>query len=134
MLRAADDALEFAAKVKAKKSPEVDEKFECATEMLHSYGTDWHPKDPGHRKSLIVKERMAAAKEKDGEGLLTLNRLKEKTVPLKEVKFKHATFARAQTESQKRTMVVEFLILKSLPEKSPTVVRRSTNSSIPLSI
>lgn len=72
-------------------SEEADKKYELATEMLHSYGPDRHPRDPSHSKSLTVNERMAAAKAKDGERLSTLNRLKEKMVPLKEVRFKHAT-------------------------------------------
>lgn len=71
-------------------SEEADKKYELATEMLHSYGPDRHPRDPSHSKSLTVNERMATAKAKDGERLSTLNRLKEKMVPLKEVRFKHA--------------------------------------------
>ena len=64
----------------AEKSPkDVDKKFERATEVLHSHGTDWHSRGPNQSISLSVKERMAAAKAKDKEILLPfVNRLKEK--------------------------------------------------------
>ena len=89
----------------------------------------WHPRDPSCSKSLTVNERMAAAKAKDGSTSSTLNTLKEKL--RMQVRFRHATLARAHTDSQpvpagwsKPTTVVEFLIFKSLPDARPTLVKR----------
>ena len=69
----------------------MDEKLKRATEVLHVYGTDWHPKDSSCDKSkfLTVKERMTEAKVKDGTASSILNTLKEKV--LKQVRFIHVT-------------------------------------------
>ena len=78
-------------------SEEANKKYEWATEILHwhnwhGYEMNWHSRAVSRTTSWEVYERMDAAKAKDGESSSTLNRLKEKMVPLKEVRFEPSTF------------------------------------------
>ena len=68
----------------------ANEKFELAAEMLHGYGTEWHPRNWSCEQSkfLTAKERIAAAKEEDG--LFQNKTWKEKM--LKQVRSRHANF------------------------------------------
>ena len=122
VLKAVDDALASAAEVKKKSSKEVDEKFATAIEALGCYEKLYHP--GCHTKS--VCEKMAAAKSKDKSTSTVLNVLKE---TCQKVSLAHLTPPHTKTVPQlihesEPTTVVEFLLFKSLPEKSPTIVQR----------
>ena len=138
-LQAADDALSSAADITVKKtSKEVDEKFERAIEVLSHYETECPPKKPvsPDGRPMTVLERMAAAKAKDMSSLTTLKVLKEKlslkvrsapTTPPRTVLTTSVTvnhYKATDEEQPEPTAVVEFLLLKSLPDKCPTIVKR----------
>jgi hypothetical protein len=75
-----------------------------------------------------VCERMEAAKAEDKSASKLLNGLKE-MLCLK-VRLKHTTpshintVPQASDDKKSNPMIVEFHLFKSLPDKSPTIVRR----------
>lgn len=121
VLKAVDDALGSAAEVK-KSSKVVDEKFATAIEALGCYERLYHP----GCHTTTVCEKMAAAKAKDKSTSTVLNVLKE---TCQKVSLAHLTPTHTKTVPQlinesEPTTVVEFLLFKSLPEKSPAIVQR----------
>ena len=116
-----------------KTSKEVDEKLERAIEVLSHYETEYHPNKPVScdGRSLTVLERMATAKAKEKRSSTIWNAFKEK-LSLR-VRFCVYNTSRNDTNNHRKatkeeqpepTTVVEFLLLKSLPDKCPTIVKR----------
>ena len=117
--------------MKKRPSKEVDEKFAKATKALSGYEMRYHPRHAmsNDKQTKTVLERIEAAEAKDKSTSTILNRLKE-TFSQK-VRLAHIALTHTNTVSQARddrqpepTTVIEFLLCKSLPDESPTIVRR----------
>lgn len=126
-----DDAIYAAADLRNKNrtSKEVDEKFERALEALGCYETDLS--DNGRTNTATVRERMKTAKAKDKSSSTTIFNLWKKMklspkVRLVRTTSPHANAKPQATEDERSepTTIVEFLLLKSLPDNSPIIVKR----------
>ena len=121
-----DDALHSAAEAGTKTSKEADEKFRMTIETLSDYEMDYHARrlTSDGDDSDTVHRRMEVANAKDKSSSTILNRLKESL----KVREGPRTFASSDTNFQpleaEPTTTVEFLLHKSLPDKSPTIVKR----------
>jgi len=122
-----DDALKSATEAQTKTSNETDAKFQKAIKTLSDYERNSHRKNPVSNSGRVktVEERMEAATVNDKSSSTILNRLKEEAVHVRGA----YTFASSQsnTDSQlkpEKTKTVEFHLHKSLPDKSPTIVKR----------
>jgi len=122
VLDVVDDALKSAAEGGTKISERVDEKFETAIKVLDEYHVEYHPE----RSASKLSERMAEARKNDRSSLTILNRLKETFRVRGEV----CAFALPHSDTSfqpiepEPTRIVEFLLHKTLPDRSPTIVKR----------
>ncbi|KAI0287771.1 hypothetical protein BC826DRAFT_738940 [Russula brevipes] len=105
-LQVVDEALKAASEVASKTSRDVDDKFDEAFRVLGSYEREFHSRE-------TIAERMAAAKAKDKSCSTTLKRV-----------LKKLSLKATEDVPPEPTTVVEFLLLKCLPDDSPTVVRQ----------
>ena len=109
----------------------MDEEFERAIEFLSRYEAEYHPRKPvsgaSYNRIMTVHERMANTKNKDKCLVTILNALKKK-LPLKvRLGYMYMTPPYANTEpktTEDEPITVEFLLMKSLPDNSPTIVKR----------
>ena len=103
----------------------MDEKFKKAIRALIAYGAKYYPyKD--------VAERMEKAKAVDKSSLKLLNRLKENFLVRELAHLLSScrdTNADSQPLKEELTKIVEFHLYKSLPDKSPTIVKRELTLS-----
>jgi len=137
-LELVDDALHSAAEAGTKTSKEADEKFRKAIETLSDYEMDYHdgrPTSDGD-DSNTVHRRIEVANAKDKSSSTILNRLKESL----KVRRGPRTFASShfntnfQPLEAEPTTTVEFLLHRSLPDKSPTIVKRKQNKDLSSSL
>ncbi|KAI0251685.1 hypothetical protein BJV78DRAFT_417870 [Lactifluus subvellereus] len=103
-LEAVDEALKRAAEAKKKTSEEADVKFEEAVRLLSDYEKNYHFRP----EATNVAKRVGEAKLKDTSSSTIISKL----------------FHAKPTEDgySEPTTVVEFLLHKSLPDSSPTIV------------
>ena len=127
MLDLIDDALKSATEAQTKTSNETDAKFQKAIKTLSDYERNSHRKNPVSNSGRVktVEERMEAATVNDKSSSTILNRLKEEAVHVRGT----YTFASSQSNTDfqlkpEKTKTVEFHLHKSLPDKSPTIVKR----------
>jgi len=102
----------------------VDEKFKKATDALSTHEMQYHP--PAHPGDLNVADRMKKAEKEDNSSSKLLNRLKE-TFRVREELIRlicRNTNADTQPLEEGPITTVEFLLHKSLPDRSPTIVKR----------
>jgi hypothetical protein len=127
-LELVDDALHSAAEAGTKTSKEADERFRRAIETLSDYEMDY---DASRATSFgddsnTVHRRMEVANAKDKSSSTILNRLKESLkvredpAPL----LCRILIPNFQPLEAEPTTTVEFLLHRSLPDKSPTIVKR----------
>ncbi len=130
-----DDAIYAAADLRNKNrtSKEVDEKFERALEALGCYETELsnNRRTATTSNTVTVRERMKTAKAKDKSSSTTIFNLWKKMKLSSKVRLVHMTSPHAnanpqatEDERSEPTTIVEFLLLKSLPDNSPTIVKR----------
>ncbi len=127
MLDLVDDALKSATEAQTKTSNEADAKFQKAVKTLSDYERNSHRKNPVSNSGRVktVEERMEEATVNDKSSSTILNRLKEEAVHVRGA----YTFASSQSNTDfqlkpEKTKAVEFHLHKSLPDKSPTIVKR----------
>jgi hypothetical protein len=122
VLQVVDDALLSATEAQKKTSKDVDEKFKMAIEALNAYEKKYHFKE-------MVTKKMAEAEAKDKSSSATLNRLKE-NFRVKELALLLCRNTNADSQSQplieEPMKIVEFLLHRFLPDKSPTIVKRGS--------
>jgi hypothetical protein len=131
VLQLVDDAIYAAADLRNKNrtSKEVDDKLERALEALGSYETDLS--NNSRANIVTVHERMKMAKAKDKSSSTTIFNLWKKMKLSPKVRLVYTTSPHANAKPQamedersEPTTIVEFLLLKSLPDNSPTIVTR----------
>jgi len=133
-LQLVDDAIYAAADLRNKNrtSKEVDEKFERALEALGCYETELsnNRRTVTTTNTVTVRERMKTAKAKDKSSSTTIFNLWKKMKLSSKVRLVHPTSPHANANPQatederSETTIVEFHLLKSLPDNSPTIVKR----------
>ena len=123
MLHVVDDALYSAAEA-GTSLKEVDENFRMAIDALSAYETKYHPKK-------IVAQRMERAEVWDKSSSTILSRLKANLRVREELAVLLCcnTNANSQPMREEPTKIVEFHIHKSLPDQSPTIVKRELTLS-----
>ena len=99
-LKVVDEALVSAAKAGKKTSETADLAFKRAIEELERY-------EMNYRRKHMLNERMAAAKAEDINSLTITSRLQ--AIDIKQ---------------PAPTKVVEFILVNSLPDLNPTIVKR----------
>jgi hypothetical protein len=117
-----DKTLRSATEAGKKTSPEADKQIEGAIQMLSEYQTKYHPTHPVSS----VQKRMEEARQNDECSSTILNRLKESFRVRDELA--PLLCLHSNTDSQpiepQSERIVEFFIHKSLPDRSPTSVKR----------
>jgi hypothetical protein len=127
-LKVVDEALGAAAEVKRKTSKTADWAFKRAIDELARYEMECHTSQ--RRRIVNVKERMAAAKAKDITFSSVWDFLKNMFSPkvrLGRIQLFHLInncFQATDNKHPEPTKVVEFLLLRSLPDPRPIVVKR----------
>jgi hypothetical protein len=119
LLQVVDEALVSATEAQQKTSKDADEKFKNAIDALIAY-------EKMHHSSETVAERMKKAEEVDKSSMTLLNRLKNNFHVRKELTLLlcRNTNADSQPLEEGPITTVEFHLHKSLPDKSPTIVKR----------